>query len=142
MFVKQVSVCIENREGRLEDVLNLIREQEINIISLSLADASDYGMLRLIVAEPEKALRALKENGFSATLTDVIALKIEHSVGKLQEALSVICQAGINIEYMYALTTGTEDASIAIKTSDPKKAQKALEAAGVRFFSADEMANS
>ena len=66
--MKQLSVFIENREGRLEDVLNLLKEKNINIISLSLADTSDYGMLRLIVSDPQKGREALKENGFSATL--------------------------------------------------------------------------
>ena len=72
--MKQLSVFIENREGRLEDVLNLLKEENINIISLSLADTSDYGMLRLIVSDPQKGREALKENGFSATLNDVVAV--------------------------------------------------------------------
>lgn len=139
MFVKQLSVFMENREGRLEEVLNLIKEQNINIISLSLADTSDYGMLRLLVADPEKALSALKSNGFSATLTDVLALKLEHRVGTLQAALGAICKAGINIEYMYALSTGTTDAAIAIKTSDLAKAEEVLAKAGITCYSGADM---
>ena len=83
--MKQLSVFIENREGRLEDVLNLLKEENINIISLSLADTSDYGMLRLIVSDPQKGCEALKENGFSATLNDVVAVTLPHKVGALQE---------------------------------------------------------
>ena len=100
--MKQLSVFIENREGRLEDVLNLLKEENINIISLSLADTSDYGMLRLIVSDPQKGREALKES--------------------------------LNVEYMYALCTKTDEAAIVIKPSDPKKAEEVLRAAGVHFF--------
>ena len=69
MFIKQLSVFIENREGRLEEVLEALKEKQVNIISLSLADTSDYGMLRMIVSNPEVGKAALKENGFSAMLS-------------------------------------------------------------------------
>ena len=98
MFIKQLSVFIENREGRLEDVLEALKEKNVNIISLSLADTSEYGMLRLIVSDAQAGLEVLKSNGFSAMLTEVLALKLSHKVGFLQELLTVICKAGINIE--------------------------------------------
>ena len=132
--MKQLSVFIENREGRLEDVLNLLKEKNINIISLSLADTSDYGMLRLIVSDPEKGKNALKENGFSATLNDVLAMTLPHKVGALQEVLHILCKDNINIEYMYALCTKTDEAAIVIKPSDQEKAAEALHEAGVNFF--------
>ena len=90
MFIKQLSVFIENREGRLEQVLTTLKQNNINIVSLSLADTSDYGLLRLIVANPEQAAQALKEDGFSAMLTDVVAIKLEHHVGQLQKLLDVV----------------------------------------------------
>ena len=96
--MKQLSVFIENREGRLEDVLNLLKEKNINIISLSLADTSDYGMLRLIVSDPQKGREALKENGFSATLNEVVAVTLPHKVGALQEILHVLCKESLNVE--------------------------------------------
>lgn len=132
--MKQLSVFIENREGRLEDVLNLLKEQKINIISLSLADTSDYGMLRLIVADPEKGRDALKENGFSATLNDVVAVVLPHKVGALQEVLHTLCAAKLNVEYMYALCTKTDEAAIVIKPSDLTKATEVLAEAGAAFF--------
>ena len=100
---KQLSVFIENREGRLEDVLNLLKEENINIISLSLADTSDYGMLRLIVSDPQKGREALKENGFSATLNDVVAVTLPHKVGALQEIMHVLGKESLNVEYKYEL---------------------------------------
>ena len=142
MSIKQLSVFVENRKGCLEEVLEILKNENINIVSLSLADTSDYGLLRLLVSDPAKGKEALKENGFSAMLTDILAIKLNHKVGKLQELLSVICDAGINIEYMYALSTGTDDASIAIKTSDLAKAMEILEKSGnVEFITDHEIAN-
>ena len=134
MTIKQLSVFLENREGRLEEVLNTLKEEKINIISLSLADTSDYGMLRILVEEPERGKDALKAKGFSATLSDIVAVTLPHKIGALQETLHVLYEAGITIEYMYALCTTTDEAAIAIKPSDLDKAVKALEAAGAHFF--------
>jgi len=140
MFIKQLSVFIENREGRLEQVLEALKKNGVNIISLSLADTSDYGLLRLIVSDPEKGKQGLKEDGFSAMLTEVLAIKLSHRVGQLQELLNVICKAGINVEYMYALSTGKDDASIVIKTSDLPKAWELLKSEGVEAFTAQDIA--
>ena len=126
MFLKQLSVFIENREGRLEEVLDVLKQKNVNILSMSLADTSDYGLLRLLVDNPEVGKDALRENGFSAMLTDVLGIRLAHRVGQLQELLEVICKSHINIEYMYALSTGTDDASIVIKTSDLQKAAELL----------------
>lgn len=134
MTIKQLSVFLENREGRLEEVLTTLKEEKINIISLSLADTSDYGMLRILVEEPERGRDALKAKGFSATLSDIVAVTLPHKIGALQETLHILYKAGINIEYMYALCTTTDEAAIAIKPSDLDKAVKALEAAGAHFF--------
>lgn len=140
MFIKQLSVFIENREGRLEEVLHALKQNDVNIISLSLADTSDYGLLRLIVSDPEKGKQGLRDNGFSAMLTEVLAIKLSHRVGQLQELLAVICKAHINVEYMYALSTGKDDASIVIKTSDLQKALELLQKEGVEVFTAEDIA--
>lgn len=139
MFVKQLSVFIENREGRLGDVLKILKDNNINIVSLSLADTSDYGMLRMVVSEPETAKAVLKESGFSAKLTDVLAVKLEHKVGQLQEVLDIICSAGINIEYMYALATRNDDATIVIKTSNAEEAALLLQKEGAEFLTSKEI---
>jgi len=141
MFVNQLSVFIENREGRLEQVLETLKVNNINIISLSLADTSDYGLLRMIVSNPQLGKQALKEAGFSAMLTPVLAVKLSHKVGQLQELLSEICKAGINIEYTYALATGNDDASIVIKPADLDKAAAVLEKTGVEVIAAAELRN-
>ena len=80
-MVKQLSVFLENREGRIKDVLEILATNDINIVATSLADTSEYGMLRMIVSDPEKAQRVLKENYVSAMLTDVICIRVPHAVG-------------------------------------------------------------
>lgn len=139
MYIKQLSVFIENREGRLEEVLDVLKKRDVNIVSLSLADTSDYGLLRLLVTKPEEGKAALLENGFSAMLTDVLGIKLRHRVGQLQELLEVICKSHINIEYMYAFSTGTDDASIVIKTSDLEKAAEVLKETDVELVTAEEI---
>jgi len=139
MYLNQLSVFVENREGRLDQVLEALKEEGINIVSLSLADSSDFGMLRMIVSEPEKAKSALKEKGFSAMLTPVLAIKLRHQVGQLQVLLAEICKAGINVDYMYALATASDDASIVIKTADLDKAAEILGKTGVEFITAQEL---
>ena len=139
MFLNQLSVFIENREGRLDQVLGTLKNNNINIISLSLADTSDYGMLRMIVSNQEEGKKALKAAGFSAMLTPVLGMKLGHQVGTLQVALSEICKAGINIEYMYALATSGDDASIVIKTTDLEKAADVLNAKGITLATAAEV---
>lgn len=138
MYMKQLSVFIENREGRLEEVLEVLKRENVNIVSMSLADTSDYGLLRLLVDKPETGKKALQTQGFSAMLTDVLAIRLSHRVGKLQELLEVICKSHINIEYMYALSTGTDDASIVIKTSDLSKAAELLKGTDVELVDASE----
>lgn len=139
MYLNQLSVFIENREGRLDEVLEALKEENVNIVSLSLADSSDYGLLRMIVSDAEKGKMVLKEKGFTAMLTPVLAVKLSHQVGQLQILLAQICKAGINIDYMYALATGNDDASIVMKTANLEEAREVLGKAGVEFIKADEI---
>lgn len=138
MFIKQLSVFIENREGRLEQVTEVLKQENINIVSLSLADTSEYGMLRMIVSDPDKGKAVLKENGFSAMLTDVIAVRLPHEVGMLQQLLKVLYSADLNIEYMYALATGKDNASMVVKASDAQAALMVLQENKMTVFGPDE----
>ena len=123
--MKQLTVFIENRLGRLEEVTDILSKNNVNIICISLADTSDYGMLRMIVSQPKAAVEALQENGFSAMLTDVIGLKLPHHFGTLKNVSGILSANGLDIRYMYALTSG-ENAAIIIKTSDNEKAREVL----------------
>lgn len=139
MFIKQLSVFIENKEGRLQDVLDVLKQEKVSIISLSLADTSEYGLLRLITSDPQVGQKALKEQGFSAMLTDVLAVKLAHQVGKLQEILSYVCKAGLNVEYMYALSNKDNEASIICKISNGDQAAELLKSNEVELYSQDDI---
>ena len=141
MQAKQLSVFIENREGRLDEVLAVIKAANVNILSLSLADTSEYGLLRLIVSDPAKADAALKANGFSSMLTDVLVVRLANKVGSLQAFLSDLARTEINLEYMYGLTIEKEGkASLVIKASDLKKASEILLKAGAELLEAEDLA--
>ena len=139
MFLNQISVFLENRTGRLDEVLEILKVNNINILSLSLADTSDFGLLRMIVSDSEKCKVSLKEAGFSAHLTPVIAVKLSHQVGQLQAILSELDKAGINIEYMYAMATGNNDASIVIRTADVESTAQVLEKMGIELVRNSEL---
>lgn len=139
MYIKQLTVFLENRTGRLGEVLGVLKNSDVNIVSMSLADTSDFGLLRLLVDKPQAGKEALQKEGFSAMLTDVLGVRLSHKVGKLQELLEVICQSDINVEYMYALSTGTEDASVVIKTSELDKAAELLGKTAVELVSPSEI---
>ena len=141
MFAKQLTVFIENRSGRLSEVLHVLKENDVNIFSLSLADTTEYGLLRVIVNNPEKARDVLIDAGFSSMLTDVLIIKIPHVAGSLQEILEVIAENGVNIEYMYGLSVESVDASIVMKTSDVESACRVLKDAKIGTMSIEEIAN-
>ena len=98
MFAKQLTVFIENRAGRLSDVLGALKNGGVNIISLSLADTTEFGLLRLIVDNAAFGKEKLTEGGFSSLLSDVSIIQIPHKVGSLQELLKVIDDNGINLD--------------------------------------------
>lgn len=135
--VKQLSVFLENREGRLDEVLSVLAGNDINIVALSLADTENFGMLRMIVSDPDKAREALKKSGITSMLTDVVALRVPHETGSLSRAMHEIVGANINIEYMYAFANG-QDASAVLKSDDPLKAASVLRESGFDVWEADQ----
>ena len=139
MFIKQLSVFIENKEGRLDEVLNNLSEGGVNLLSASLADTTDYGVLRLIAAEPDKAKDVLKTAGFTARIDEVIAVVVPDAVGSLAKVISMLHKGGINISYIYGLSINGDGAPIAIKTDNNEKAASILEAANVKTLGADEI---
>ncbi len=118
MFAKQLTVFIENRTGRLSEVLSVLKENDVNIISMSLADTTEYGLLRLIVSDPVKGKEKLTEGGFSSLLSDVTVIKIPHRSGSLQGLLKIIDNKKVNIEYMYGLSIEGDNAYVVLKASD------------------------
>ena len=140
MTAKQLSVFIENRKGRLGEVLRYLKENNVNILSISLADTTEYGLLRLIVNDAQKARDVLYKEGFSSMLTDVLIIKVPHAPGSLQKILELIAEKDVNIEYMYGLSVESEDASIVLKTNDLDIACQVLKAAGIGTMTDAEIA--
>ena len=138
MFAKQLTVFIENRSGRLAEVLGVLKENNVNILSLSLADTTEFGLLRLIVDNAPLGKEKLTEGGFSSLLSDVSIICIPHKAGSLQSLLEVIDKNGINIEYMYGLSIDGAEASVVMKASDLDAAQNALTAKGIGFLSSED----
>ena len=141
MFAKQLTVFIENRTGRLAEVLGVLKENNVSILSLSLADTTEFGLLRLIVDNAALGKEKLVENGFSSLLTDVSIIKIPHKVGSLQELLKVIDNNGINIEYMYGLSIESDEAYVVLKASDIEKIDTVLAENGVETITCDDLAH-
>jgi hypothetical protein len=102
MIIKQLSVFLEDKAGRLTEITRILAENDINISAFTVAEASDYGILRLVVGRPELALKVLKENGFSVNTTEVIGIIVPHNPGGLHEALKILSSNNVSIDYMYA----------------------------------------
>jgi len=139
MFIKQLSVFIENHKGRLEQITAALSENNINIISLNLADTNEYGLLRMIVSNPAAARDVLLERGFSAALTDVLAVRMRNRPGQLYRMLKVFTAADLNLEYMYVLDSSAEYGSMAVKVKDAEKALDAIKAGGLELFDEKEV---
>jgi hypothetical protein len=114
MKVKQLSIFMENRAGRLAEVVRLLGTSGINIRALSLADTSDFGILRLIVSNVDKALKILREAGHTVSLTDVVAVEVPDQPGGLSSVLEPLRAAGVNVEYMYAFVEKATDKAVVI----------------------------
>ena len=141
MFAKQLTVFIENRAGRLSEVLGVLKEHGVNIISLSLADTTEFGLLRLIVNDAALGKAKLTEKGFSSLLSNVSIIEIPHTAGSLQSLLKTIDDNGVNIEYMYGLSVESTAAYIVLKASDSEKVDAILTANGIRTLDNDALAS-
>ncbi|MEW6727001.1 ACT domain-containing protein [Desulforudis sp. 1088] len=134
MWVNQISVFLENKSGRLAAVTGILAEAGINIRALSIADTSDFGILRLIVNEPSRAYQVLKEAGFTVSTTEVIAVAIEDRPGGLAEVLKLLDRNQINVEYLYAFVSNSSGkALVLLKVENVDKAVEVLKANGVKI---------
>lgn len=139
-MVKQISVFLENKGGRLAEVTKTLGDSGINIRALSIADTKDFGILRLIVNDPDRACAVLKEAEFTVSERDVLAIGIDDEAGALSKALGVLQQNDIVIEYMYAFSGKSGDKPLVIlKLSDNEKAIKVLRDNGISVIEAEEV---
>ena len=127
MVIQQLSIFLENKAGRLNDVAALLGKAGVNMTAFSLADNSDFGILRVIVSDPHKAQEVLKTQKFAVSLTDVIHLQIANTPVSLSNVLAVLADAGMYIEYMYAFSEGN-GANVIIKPDNVPNAVEALQA--------------
>lgn len=138
MKIKQISIFLENKKGRLYEALKALAESGINIRALSIADTSEFGILRLIVSDPEKAKDVLERNDFTVKITNVIAIAVPDKPGGLAEALKFIYDADINVEYIYAFVEKSgEKAVVVLRTENLDKTISLLQSKGITLLDWD-----
>ena len=142
MAINQISIFVENRAGRLADITALLADNEIDIRALSIADTSDYGILRLIVNDPAKAEKVLKAEGMTASATQVLAVAIPNEPGGFSKAIKVLADNNISVEYAYAfITPQIGKAYVIIRVEDNDKAAEILKAEGISNISQEDIFN-
>ncbi|MFZ5775040.1 MAG: ACT domain-containing protein [Thermodesulfobacteriota bacterium] len=140
MKVKQIAIFLENKSGRLADISHTLAENAINIRALSLADTADFGILRLVVNDTNKAQQVLKANGFTVGITEILAVEVPDKPGALDSILQVVRKADLNVEYMYAFTKKSgESGMLLFRFDDQDAAIKVFLDAGCRLLSDDEV---
>lgn len=139
MLVKQISVFLENQSGRLAEVTRSLKEASIDIRALYVADTTEYGILRMIVDQPECALQVLAAAGFTVSSTMVVAIAVADRPGTLDAALGALSSVGISVDYLYAFVgRKSDDAVVVIRVEQPEKALDVLKSEGVRVLDSSE----
>ena len=140
MLVKQVSIFVENKEGKIADVINILAKNNINISALSLADTTNFGILRLIVDDPKKAKNILQSEDMIVKINEILAVGIDDQPGGLAKVLDILAKANVQIEYMYAFTGHNKEyATVVFKTNDIEKAYDCLKIKDIPLISAEEI---
>ncbi|MEG0570630.1 MAG: ACT domain-containing protein [Oscillospiraceae bacterium] len=140
MTIKQLSVFVENKRGRLAEITKVLASNNIDIRALSIADTKDFGILRLIVNNPDTAIEVLKADGFTVSLTNVISIGIDDKPGGLAKAMNVLLQNEISVEYMYAfISRSNNDAYVILRVDKNDEATKALSDNGFKIMEYDEL---
>ncbi len=139
-MLNQISVFIENKAGRLASVMKVLNDSKIDIRALTIADTTDYGIIRLVVKDSDSALKILRDNDCTATVTKVIAFSVPDTPGGMYSVIDAFENAGINIEYCYSLVTYKEgSASVIVRVADNNKAAELLSSKGIKLITADEL---
>lgn len=139
MIIKQLSIFLENKTGRLTDVTRLLGKAGINLSAFSLAESADFGILRVVLSDPETAKKILTENGFTVTLSDVVCLYVPNTPGTLSEALLTLSDHNVAIEYMYAFAWKDDIARVVIRPDNITRCIEVLQKSNLQLASADEM---
>ena len=139
MLIKQISVFVENKAGRLADITKVLSDNHIDIRALSIADTTNFGILRLIVNKPEICQKVLQDAGLTVSLTDVIAIGIDDTPGSFAKVVETLAEKGLDVSYVYAFLGHSVRACVILRVEDNEKALGILKEAGVRIYSADEV---
>ena len=140
MSVKQISVFVENKSGRLAEIASILRENQIDIRALTLADTTKFGILRLIVNDPEKTLQILRDAGMTVSLTSVIVIAVQDKPGGLCGALGILSANNIDVEYMYAFISRDDTcASVIFRVAAEELASKLLTENGFRLLEQEDI---
>jgi hypothetical protein len=140
MRTKQISVFLENKRGRLAEVTRLLGKSNVNIRALSIAETVDYGVLRLVVSDPDRARSCLADEGFTVTDTDVIAVEVPDEPGSLTAVIEPLAEADVNVEYLYAFVGKSgESAVVVLRVEDIDRAVELLQRHSVRVLKAAEV---
>ena len=140
MRVKQVSVFLENRAGRLDEVAEMLGKHAINIRALSLADTSDFGILRLIVNKPDQARDVLHDAGFTTRFTEVVAVEVPDQPGGLGHVLRIFSECGLNVEYLYAFVEKRGGGAVVIvRVEEIDRAIGILQQKGIKLLTGEEV---
>lgn len=136
MAIKQISVFLENKPGKLEEMTRVLADAGIALRALSLAETMDFGIVRIIVDDAYKTALVLKEHNFVSSRNNVVAVEIPDVVGGLNKVLAVLADAGVNLEYMYSTLAGGEGTSahMILRVEDTKKAEEALREGGFKMI--------
>ena len=135
MEIRQISVFLENNAGRLGEVTQVLARSGVNLRAISIADTADFGILRLIVSDCDQAIKALKDAGFTAMITDVVAVEIEDQPGSLAKVMELFGKEQVNIEYLYASLEGNSGKAVIIfKLEDPARGMKILMEKGISMI--------
>lgn len=140
-MLEQISVFIENKKGRLASVMEILNNNKIDIRALTIADTTDFGIIRIVVKDAKTTLSILKENDCTATVTKVIGFTISDASGSLYEVIGAFEEAGINVEYCYSLMCKRAgEADIVVRVDDKDKAVEVLEKMNIKLLSVDDIA--
>ena len=140
MTINQISVFLENKFGKLNEILSILSKENIRVIAATIADTCDYGILRIITTDQQKACAVLKEKQVSANLTEVIAIEIEPSIGKFAATIEYFTQAGIDIEYMYCFSINHR-AMLVLRTKNLEAAFDVIRDKGLHYTKESELVN-
>ena len=134
MFIKQISAFVENRPGRIAEITEILASHNIDLRALSVADTTDFGILRIIVDHPDEVAVLLRESRVTVTLTDVLAIKLPDKPGALSNMLRLLADSCVSVEYLYAFVTPTDSgaALVVLRADDIVKAEKVLQSNGYK----------